>query len=91
MVALRAEAMQRSSALRDLLQTADAICAYEEELIEPTMVLNVPASPIAVRTVLGLLGAGLATDAQGFLALRSQGWLYDFEQGGLFVPPAAAQ
>ena len=40
------------------------IARYEEEVIEPTMVLNVPADIQAVRATIGLLAAGLATALQ---------------------------
>ena len=59
-----------------LLSAADAACGYEEEIVDPTTVLGVPASAMSVGTVLGLIAVGLGVFLEGYVKLGRDGWGY---------------
>ena len=70
-----------ATAHRDLLVTADEICGYEEEISDPTTVLGVKASPVAVSSVLSVIAAILAASVQGMVALLRDDWEYEADGG----------
>ncbi|KAK3270237.1 hypothetical protein CYMTET_21355, partial [Cymbomonas tetramitiformis] len=75
----------RMKALRDMLQQADFICGYEEEVSDPVMVLGLPAHYGAILSSVSIIISAMFSAAEGALRQFSQNDA-TYNEDGLFQP-----
>mmetsp|Transcript_12477 Transcript_12477/g.43326 ORF Transcript_12477/g.43326 Transcript_12477/m.43326 type:complete len:104 (-) Transcript_12477:48-359(-) len=89
--ALRARAGEEHASMRsslDLLKEVEGLVAHEEEVDQPLLVFaQLPGSTAAITATAGVLLSMLLVAFQRLFVLLDQGWRYDADARGAFVPP----